>query len=64
MHPMPPIKNNASRPSSLLLWGLVWLAVALIGTYIRLYPLRAHIFSPTQEQATMLVVYGDRKSVV
>ncbi len=62
MHPMPPIKNNASRPSSLLLWGLVWLAVALIGTYIRLYPLRAHIFSPTQEQATMLVVYGIKQN--
>ena len=45
-----------------LIFALIWLAVAAAGTYIRLYPLRAHIWADTQNQATILVVMNIKKT--
>ncbi len=49
---------------SWIIVALIWLAVAAAGTYIRLYPLRAHIWSPTQDQATVIVVMNIKKSIL
>ena len=43
-------------------WLCIWLVAASLSVYVRLYPIRAHIWDPSYDQATMLVVYNIKKS--
>ncbi|MBI3602318.1 MAG: hypothetical protein HY209_05435 [Candidatus Omnitrophica bacterium] len=45
-------------------WFWFWLVAALIGCYIRLYPLRAHLWDETYDQATLTVVFNIKKSLL
>jgi len=38
-------------------WIAAWLLLAILCTYIRLYPLRSHMWDDAHEQATILVIY-------
>lgn len=42
----------------------LWLLAACAAVYIRLYPLQAHIWSPTQEKATMMVILNLKKELL
>lgn len=39
-------------------WALAWLVLVAASCYIRLYPLRTHIWDNAREQATLMVVYN------
>ncbi len=39
-------------------WATAWLILAILSCYVRLYPLRAHMWDDTREQATLLVIYN------
>ncbi len=47
-----------------LLWATVFLIAASIAVYVRLYPLRANIWSPSREQASLLAVYNIRQQLL
>jgi dolichyl-diphosphooligosaccharide--protein glycosyltransferase len=38
-------------------WAAAWLILAILSCYIRLYPLRSHMWDDAHEQATLLVIY-------
>jgi len=43
-------------------WIVAWVVLVVLGTYIRLYPLRAHMWDDAQEQATLMVVYNIKQT--
>ena len=54
------INKNGNK----VLWAclLIWIFCAIAAVYIRLYPLWGHLWSPTNEQATMAVVFNIKKT--
>ncbi len=50
--------------NSIKTWLCLWLVAVSLSVYVRLYPLRAHIWDPSHDQATMLVVYNLKKSLL
>ena len=48
--------------NSFKIWLSLFLAAVLLSCYVRLYPLRAHIWDPSFDQASMFVVYNIKKS--
>jgi len=38
-------------------WVLAWVILVLLSSYVRLYPLRSHMWDDAHEQATLLVIY-------
>ena len=48
--------------SNLKTWFLLWILAVGISCYVRLYPLRAHIWDPTYDQASLFVVYNIKKN--
>ena len=36
---------------------LAWLVLAILSCYMRLYPMRSHMWDDAREQATLLVIY-------
>ncbi|MDE1920658.1 MAG: hypothetical protein KGJ09_04535 [Candidatus Omnitrophica bacterium] len=38
-------------------WAAAWLILAVLSCYIRLWPLRAHLWDDSRDQATLMVVY-------
>jgi len=49
---------------SFKIWFILWILAAGIACYIRLYPLRAHIWEPTYDQATLYVVFNIKKALL
>ncbi len=47
---------------SVLIGVGIWVAAVICASYIRLYPLLGHIWSPTNEQATLMVIYKIKQS--
>ncbi len=45
-------------------WLIFFLAAAILSIYVRLYPLRAHIWDPSYDQASMFVIYNIKKSLL
>ncbi len=45
-------------------WLWLWVIAACLCCYIRLYPLRAHIWDPTHDQASLAVVYNIKKNLL
>ena len=45
-------------------WAVAWLVLAVLSCYIRLYPLRAHMWDDAKEQATLLVIYEIKQSIL
>ena len=43
-------------------WVLAWVVLAILSCYIRLYPLRSHMWDDAHEQATLLVVYNIKQA--
>ncbi|MBF0571680.1 MAG: hypothetical protein HQL12_07370 [Candidatus Omnitrophica bacterium] len=43
-------------------WALAWLILVILSCYIRLYPLRSHMWDNAHEQATLLVVYNIKQT--
>ena len=56
------LKINLRKPWVLFL--LIWIIVYSASTYIRLYPLWGHIWSPTNEQATLGVIFNLKKDLL
>ena len=50
--------------NSKLPWILVFLIAASLSAYVRLYPLRANIWSPSREQASLLTVYNIQQNLL
>jgi len=38
-------------------WAVAWLVLAILSCYVRLYPLRSHMWDNAHEQATLLVIF-------
>ncbi|MEI7998131.1 MAG: STT3 domain-containing protein [Candidatus Omnitrophota bacterium] len=49
---------------SLKTWFWLWVLAVGICCYIRLYPLRAHIWDPTYDPATLMVIYNIKRSLL
>jgi len=45
-------------------WALAWMILALLSCYIRLYPLRSHMWDDAHEQATLLVIYQIKQALL
>ncbi|MBF0490420.1 MAG: hypothetical protein HQL15_07335 [Candidatus Omnitrophica bacterium] len=45
-------------------WFWLWIVAVCLSCYIRLYPLRAHIWDPTYDKASMFVVYNIKKTLL
>ena len=45
-------------------WVAAWVVLAILSCYVRLYPLRAHMWDNTHEQATLLVVYNIKQTLL
>lgn len=45
-------------------WFCFWIAAVILSCYIRLYPLRAHIWDPTYDQASLAVIYNIKKALL
>jgi hypothetical protein len=43
-------------------WALAWLILVILSCYIRLYPLRSHMWDDARDQATLLVVYNIKQT--
>jgi len=43
-------------------WLLAWLILVILSCYVRLYPLRSHMWDDAHEQATLLVVYNIKQT--
>ena len=43
-------------------WVLAWVVLLILSSYIRLYPLRSHMWDDAREQATMMVVYNIKQT--
>jgi len=43
-------------------WALAWLILVIMSSYIRLYPLRAHMWDDARDQATLMVVYNIKQT--
>ena len=43
-------------------WVVAWLLLAILSTYIRLYPLRSHMWDDAHERATLLVIYNIKQT--
>ena len=43
-------------------WVLAWFVLALLCTFVRLYPLRAHLWDDARDQATLFVVYNIKQT--
>lgn len=46
------------------IWICCWLTAAVLSCYIRLYPLRAHMWDPTYDKASLMVVYKLKSSLL
>ena len=51
-----------SKKSKLWPWVIAWFLLAILSTYIRLYPLRSHMWDDAHEQATLLVIYNIKQT--
>lgn len=49
---------------SLKIWILLWLAAVCLSCFIRLYPLRAHLWDNTYDQASLMVVYKIKSTLI
>jgi hypothetical protein len=45
-------------------WMLAWALLAVLSCYIRLYPLRSHMWDNTRDQATIIVAYNIKQALV
>ncbi len=45
-------------------WFWLWVIALCLSCYIRLYPLRAHIWDPSYDQASLVVVYNIKKALL
>jgi len=52
-------KNNKFWP-----WAVAWLILAILSCYIRLYPLRSHMWDDARDQATLLVIYHIKQTLL
>ncbi|MBF0505002.1 MAG: hypothetical protein HQL14_07865 [Candidatus Omnitrophica bacterium] len=52
------------KNSKLWLWAVAWLLLAVLSSYIRLYPLRSHLWDDAHEQATILVIYNIKQALL
>jgi len=43
---------------------VAWLILALLSCYVRLYPLRSHMWDDAREQATMMVIYNIKQTLL
>jgi len=44
------------------MWAVAWLVLAILSCYVRLYPLRAHMWDNAHEQATLYVIYNIKQT--
>jgi len=45
-------------------WALAWVILVILSCYVRLYPLRSHMWDPARDQATMMVVYNIKQTLL
>ena len=45
-------------------WVLAWVVLVILSTYVRLYPLRSHMWDDAHEQATMMVIYNIKETLL
>ncbi len=43
-------------------WAVAWLVLVILSCYIRLYPLRSHMWDDAREQATLMVIYNIKQA--
>ena len=43
-------------------WALAWFILVILSSYVRLYPLRSHMWDNSREQATLLVIYNIKQT--
>ncbi len=43
-------------------WMLAWFMLAILSCYIRMYPLRSHMWDDAREQATLIVIYNIKQT--
>jgi len=47
-----------NKKSTFWAWVLAWVVLTILSSYVRLYPLRAHMWDDAHDQATLLVIYN------
>ncbi len=43
-------------------WVLAWVVLVILSSYVRLYPLRSHMWDDAREQATLMVIYNIKQT--
>jgi asparagine N-glycosylation enzyme membrane subunit Stt3 len=51
-----------NKKSKLWPWAVAWLVLAILSCYVRLYPLRSHLWDDAREEATLLVIYNVKQT--
>jgi len=51
-----------NKKSKIWPWALAWAILVILSCYVRLYPLRIHLWDDYRDQATLMVVYNIKQS--